>query len=84
MQWKGLPYLTQELKLNAFTCRQRQQQPSGGFKGLGSRTVDGLNVGSDLVNELRQLLKVHGGPIPGVLHILDALQCQRGRTSQEQ
>lgn len=46
--------------------------------------MDGLDVGSDLVNERRQLLKVHGGPVPGVLHILNALQYQRSMMSHSE
>lgn len=46
-----------------------------------SHTMDGLDVGSDLVDELRQLLQVHGGAIPGVLHILNALQHQHSNES---
>ena len=46
--------------------------------------MDGLDVGSDLVDERRQLLKVHGGPVPGVLHILNALQCQRSTLSHNE
>ncbi len=38
------------------------------------RTMDGLDVASDLINELRELLQVHCGTVLGVLHILDALQ----------
>ncbi len=37
-------------------------------------TMDGLDVASDLVDELRKLLQVHCGPVLGVLHILNALQ----------
>ena len=36
--------------------------------------MDSLNVASDLIDELRQLLEMHCGPILCVLHILNSLQ----------
>ena len=36
--------------------------------------MDGVDIASDLINELRQLLQVHRGAILCVLYILNALQ----------
>lgn len=36
--------------------------------------MDGVNVASDLINKLRQLLQVHCGAILCVLYILNALR----------
>ena len=42
----------------------------------GLHTMDGLNVASDLINELRELLQMHRGTVLCILHILNALQQQ--------
>lgn len=47
---------------------------------LGLRTMNGLNVASDLINELRELLQMHRGTILGILHILNALQAAHAVT----